>query len=115
MLYISNYNFEEMPEYIRYVWKYSFQNLTQKEEENLYNKFIQIKKGVLTKNEEKLKISFPIKKKEFIIDNINDYCLAPLLDQIAWTGSFNENEYIKYVRINKINNNLYMNKYLLIL
>ena len=113
MLYISNYDFEKIPEYMYSVWKYSFIPLNSNEEEAIFLEFINNNK--LEQFEkltgDKIKIVFSKNtKKEFVIDNYKDYELKSLFHEITLIGKFNEYEFIKYVKIDKINKHIYIKK-----
>ena len=112
MLFISNYDFEKIPFYIYSVWKFSFKNLE-------YNEKLEIKEKYKTKNlpieftfekENKLKVNIKELEKIIEIDNIDDYEFENLIKDINIKRQFNENEFIKYVKIPKINNHIYIKK-----
>jgi len=113
MLFISSYDFEEIPDYMISVWKYSFLDLDESEKDEIFRDFIKKKnpKEFSRLGKDKIKIIFAKNIKEvIIINNINDYEIENLFNKIKISGNFNENECIKFVKINKINNHIYIKK-----
>ena len=113
MLFISSYDFEVIPDYMHSVWKYSFLDLNESAKDEIFFDFIKKKnpKEFTRVGEDKIKIIFAKNIKEVVtIDDINDYDIENLFNIIKVSGNFNENEYIRFVKINKINNHIYIKK-----
>jgi len=111
MLYITHYDFENLTEEMLDVWKNSFRNLNLSEKleivVNYYKEYLPFK--LKFQNEKTIEIT----QREFItivVDNIDDYDLKNVLKEIRSKGNFDENEFIKFVKIPKINEHLYIKK-----
>lgn len=109
MLFISNYNFENITSAIRDVWKYSFINFDIDKKYKIIEQFKQKDScvDIQIENDNKLIIkSNNIEKIE--INNFDDYLLENLLNDIFNYEKFNEVKCIKYVKITKLYNHLYI-------
>ena len=110
MLFISNYEFENIPNLILDVWKNSFETLSTAEKIKILEGY----KGTYSPfylefdNKNTIKITPKKKGKPFIIDNVDDYDLNNLMMDISLKVKFDENECIKYVKIPKIDRHLYI-------
>ena len=111
MLFISYYNFESISRDICSVWKCSFDNsyneINMKLVEYYRQKYPLMKIIIENNNKLILKIKYI---NDIIIENYNDYELDSLLDDIYKNLNFNEIKAIKYVKIPKLNNHLYIKK-----
>jgi len=112
MIFVSGYEFENLPKYILEVWKNSFNNLDFSEKNNLFEIYNKQNLPFSSKfhNENKIEIIPNINQKSIIIDNIDDYDFRDLLLEIGYKDEFDEDEFIKYVKIPKINKHLYIKK-----
>ena len=109
MFFISNYNFENITSAIRDVWKYSFINFDIDKKYKIIEQFKQKDScvDIQIENDNKLIIkSNNIEKIE--INNFDDYLLENLLNDIFNYEKFNEVKCIKYVKITKLYNHLYI-------
>ena len=111
MLFISYYNFESISRDICSVWKCSFDNsyneINMKLVEYYKQKYPLMEIIIENNNKLILKIKYI---NDIIIENYNDYELDSLLDDIYKNLNFNEIKAIKYVKIPKLNNHLYIKK-----
>jgi hypothetical protein len=112
MLYIAHYNFENLTEEMLNVWENSFRNLAFSEKVgivtnycNQYSPF-----HIKFENETTIEITQKQFKKTIVINNIDDYDLKNVLKEIKKQGKFDENEFIKFVKIPKIKEHLYITK-----
>ena len=110
MLFITHYDFEKLYDYINYVWEYSFKNIEIEKKIEIFEDYKQKKlpKSFEMKNKN-LEIITKLNK-QIVIENIDDYHLESLFDHIKLYGTFNENDCIKYVKIQKIKDHLYIKK-----
>ena len=110
MFFITYYDFEKINDYVYLVWEYSFKNMEQNEKNDIFEdykkiklpKSFQLENGnleIITKN-----------SKRIFIENIDDYHLESLFIHLKLFGKFNENDCIKYVKIQKIKDHLYIQK-----
>ena len=108
MFYISNYNFENIPGNIIHVWENSFKILDSNQKQVIYENY-KVKKNPKEFSIDKgnLKIVFSSLKK-IEIKNIDDYDIESLFDYLIAIGNYNKNEYMKFIKIQKINNNLFV-------
>jgi hypothetical protein len=112
MLYITNYDFEEMVEYMYDVWKYSFHNLKPDEKNQIFESYKNLKKFSEIKIENDNVLKIVTSKKSIIkIENYEDYELQSLLNSLIKYGIFEENKFIDIVKITKLNKHLYIKKY----
>ena len=110
MFFISNYDFENITKEINHVWKHSFKILNSDKKNKIYENFkmkekvkeFSIDKGTLT-------IIFPESEK-IEIENIDDYDIKSLFKHLNDTDEYNKNECMKFIKIPKINNNLFIQK-----
>ena len=115
MLFISSYNFENITQDKLLVWKYSFYNSENYEEEIKKKLIEQYKQNELPlevkfEKDNKLIIINPENMEEITIENYDDYELHSLILDIQQNQKFNKVKAIKYVKIPKINNHLYIKK-----
>jgi len=112
MLFISHYNFEKIDKETINVWKYSFTDLNYKQKINIIEainkKQSDIEFILKEEKENKLLINIKNKNKKFEIENINDYELEGLCNSIYNKDNFNKYFFIKYVKIPKIYNHLFI-------
>ena len=111
MFFITNYNFENLTTIICNAWKKTFEDSGI----DLKNKLIQYYKqqsppmNFTFMENDLLKVE--AKNFETIeINNIDDYDLVNLFDDIYKNKQFDEIQCMKYVKKNKINEHLYINK-----
>ena len=111
MLYITNYDFEAMVEYMYDVWKYSFQNLKPDEKNQIFESYKNLKKFSEIKIENDNVLKIVTSKNSIIkIENYEDYELQSLLISLIKYGIFEENKFIDIVKITKLNKHLYIKK-----
>ena len=111
MLFISHYNFENITTVKYLVWKSSFTN----QEKDIKIKSIELYKlkdppmEMIFEKDNKLIIKAK-NINEIIIKNYDDYELENLLSDIYENRKFNEVKALKYIKINKIKDHLYIKK-----
>lgn len=111
MLFISYYNFEKITTVNYLVWKCSFENSEidiKKELIEHYKKKL-LPMDIIFEKDNKLILKVE-KRKEIVIENYDDYKLDLLISDIYNNKKYNEAKAIKYVKINKLNNHLYIKK-----
>ena len=107
MLFISEFDFEDLTYTYSLVWKYTFKDIT-------HDKKLEIIKK-LSEEEPKFTLSFTNENeleinKNLKIPNINDYIFESFCRAIRFISSFNENLYLEYVKISELENHLYIKK-----
>ena len=108
MFYISNYDFEDIHDNIIHVWEYSFKILNSDQKKVIYEKYKNEKKPKeFSIDNGNLKIVLPSLKK-IEIKNIDDYDIESLFNHLIAVGNYNKNECMKFIKIQKINNNLFV-------
>ena len=109
MIFISEFDFEKLTDNIILIWKYSFKDITCKKKLEIIEKM----------NEENPKFIFTFKENELIIKSnassiiipdINDYIFEPFCKEIRYIHSFNENLYLKFIKISELESHLYIKK-----
>ena len=113
MFYISNYDFENLTREMLDVWEKSFTNLDFSEKMKIVGNFIKKYSPFHIKFEDEMKIEITLIEytEPIIVGNIDDYYdLEKLLEEIRAKETFDENEFIKYVKIPKRNEHLYIKK-----
>ena len=110
MFYIPNYDFEDIHDNIIHVWEYSFKILNSDQKKVIYEKYKNEKKPKeFSIDNGNLKIVLPSLKK-IEIKNIDDYDIESLFNHLIAVGNYNKNECMKFIKIQKINNNLFVNE-----
>ena len=108
ILYISNTDFENFNS-LGY-WKLTFKDSTNEENQKIIeeynNKDEYIQFDLNNKNELIVKFTFDNTSEK--IENIQDYILSNVCDDICKTGEINYNSLINFVKIHKLNNHLYI-------
>ena len=110
MFYISNFDFENITPEIIHVWKHSFKVLNSDKKNKIYENYkmkekvkeFSINKGTLT-------IIFPESEK-IEIENIDEYDIKNLFKHLNNIEEYNKNEFMKFIKIPKINDNLFIQK-----
>ena len=111
MLFISHYNFENITTMKCLVWESSFVNSDKDKVQKLIEQYKQKKRPMEISVEKDNKLRIKGKNmKEIIIENYDDYELENLLSDIYDNHQFNEVKAIKYVKITKMDNHLYIKK-----
>ena len=112
MLYITHYDFENLTVEMLDVWKNSFRNLNFSEKfeivANYYKEYSPFR--IKFENETTLEIKQEEFQEAIVVDNIDDYDLKNVLEKIRAKGKFDENKFINFVKIPKINKHLYIEK-----
>ena len=111
MLFISSYNFENITTDKLLVWKYSFEIYEEEIKMKLIKEYIQKECPMEIKFEKGNKLIIkPECMNEIIIENYDDYEIQSLISDIYENRKFNEVRAIKYLKIPKINNHLFIKK-----
>ena len=111
MLIISNYDFENINAIKRDVWKSSFLNSMNDKNLKIIEQYKQKDSSMEFIFEKDNKLIIKSKNiPKIIIDNYDDYNLEYLVDDIFKNERFNEIKALEYVKIQKIDNHLYIKK-----
>ena len=110
MFFIRYYDFEKINDYVNLVWEYSFKNMEQNEKDEIFEDYKKIKLSKSFKLENGNLEIITKNSKRIFIENIDDYYLESLFIHLKLFGKFNEKDCIKYVKIQKIKDHLYINK-----
>ena len=113
MLYITNCDFENLSFEAMNVWKNSFINLTYAEKNKIVeqiNNFESDDLKLILKNDDVLIVNYINNKTKIEIENINDYDFKSLCKSLALGTDNHKYSFIKYIKIPKINNHLYIKK-----
>jgi len=112
LLFITNYNFENLNREMLDVWENSFNNLKLPEKIEIVGNYFDVYSAFDFKFENETKIEITLEEFEdpIVVDNIDDYEIKNLLKEITTKGNFDENDFIKFVKAPKIGDHLYIKK-----
>ena len=108
MFFISNYDFEYITEEIIHIWKHSFKVLNSDQKNKIYENYRKKRKvKEFSIDNGTLKIVLPTSEK-IEIKNIDEYDIKGLFNLLINQHKYKKNECMKYIKIPKINNNLFI-------